>query len=457
MNMSIGSDPAMRDHFPSHLTPKTRSFRLDFVRGSLITLLTMATAIALFASGWILSNPAVADPRPAGAETVVRDFYAAVNQTIHSGDASALNPAVDEHAEMHGPLATVAPSRDGLTRYLLSLHVTNPQLELQVTGMTITGSRAVVEVDVRGADGGSFLGGALPKTAQWGAIDGLRIGNGRVLELWSEASGVALLETVGQVPATFAQIDPRTIELDRLTIEPTGSYIAGSKSDQRWLIGETSNLTVISTPLRTELTRAPLALDPLQRTLKPGQMLPVSTWSKTEIRNTGRETGSLLVLTIAVPAPKTIQAGSSSYRTASPEPIDSSLPGWWTGTPHQLGSNFTLVSVTNSIEEELPADHLNVTLAQATLTPGTILTDVETSGPTLLAITSGTLDLVSEDRSAANYRKNATHHDIDRIEAPYGAVIRSGSHAYFNNPGPEPVVVTIIALLPNDVTIGGNA
>jgi hypothetical protein len=456
MNTYFDFDPALQDLRSYRVPPRNGNQGPGVGRGLLFIVLSVATAVGLFASGWVLSNPTVADPRPAAAEVVVESFYAAVNQAIRSGDTSALDATIDEHAEMHGSLASIAPDRAGLTRYLLSLHASNPQLELRVNGMTITGSRAVVDLDMLGADSGSFLGGSLPKSGRWGATDGLRIGNGRVLELWSEASGVALLETVAQNPTTFATVLPRNITLDRLTIEPFGSFVAAGKNEMRWLVGESGNLTITSKTTRYDLIRAPLSLEPDRRSLKPGQLLPLPAWSQTEVRNTGKVTGTLLVLKIASQDPST-GSSSSHYLSTPPTPGDDSLPGWWGGSVRLSQGIVSLEPVTSSGLEALPSDHLNVTLAQATLTPGALLSDIEVTGPTLLAVKDGATDLVFDDGSTAIDPAKAGYHNIIQLMPENGAVIPPGSRAYLHNPSSEPIVVTFIALLPDDVTTGGDA
>jgi hypothetical protein len=148
---------------------------------TLKTLLTVATAIALFSAGWILSSPAVADPGEAAVEQVVRAFYAAVNQTIHTGEAAALDVMVDQHVIVHGSLAPLVPDRAGLSNYLLSLHATNPHLELHVVELTTTSNRAIVELAVQGGEEGTFLGSAVHALAQWGTVDALLVNNHRVL------------------------------------------------------------------------------------------------------------------------------------------------------------------------------------------------------------------------------------------------------------------------------------
>jgi hypothetical protein len=368
----------------------------------LTTFLTMATAVALFASGWILAAPAVADPRPGAAEEVVRSFYAAVNETIRTGDTNALETVMSEHASTHGPLETVAPNRAGLTHYLASLHANAPELELDIEELAVTGNRAVVDVKVTGAGEGSFLGSSLQDVQLWGKVDAFRVGNGHVLEFWSDATGLALLESQTSVPVFVEHPFTRAVTLDRLTIA----------AEER-----------------------------------------LQAWSETEVRNTGLETASLLVLTIAQPAVESTYYDQNPQSSSGPA---STWPKWKTGVSRRLGGA-TITTLTPDINTELPLDQAVIAVAQVTLAPGAFLADFQLSGPYLLVVDTGRLDLFAGDEQAWILQGPAHYLNDGRIEAGYGATLGPGAHAYLHNPGPDPAVVTLIAILPANAITGGSA
>jgi hypothetical protein len=419
----------------------------------LTTFLTVATAIALFASGWILAAPAVADPRPGAAEEVVRSFYAAVNEAIRTGDTNALETVMSEHASTHGPLETVAPNRAGLTHYLASLHANVPELELDIEELAVTGNRAVVDVNVTGGAEGSFLGSSLQDVQLWGSVDAFRVGNGHVLEFWSDATGLALLESQTSVPFFFGHPTKRVVTLDRLTIVPEGRLLAAGQDELHWLFGETDHITVTTTPNQTDQATPTATSSSSETRLHAGDLLALPTWSKTEVRNTGLETASLLVLTVAQPAKE------SAYYEQNPHPPSGTATGWpkWkTGVSQRLGGA-TFTTLTGAINNELPVDQAVIAVAQATLAPGAILSEVALSGPYVLVVDSGRLDLIAGDENAWIFQGPDDHHNNGRIEAGNGAEVGPGTHAYLRNPGPDPTVVTLVAILPANAITGGSA
>jgi predicted SnoaL-like aldol condensation-catalyzing enzyme len=406
----------------------------------LTTLLTLATAAALFASGWVLAAPAVADPRPVATEEVVHAFYAAVNKTIQTGDTTALETALDEHVITHGPLATVAPDQTGLINYLSSLHKFDPYLKLDVTGLAITGDRAVVDVRVSGAAEGAFLGSSLHDVTLWSTIDAFRIGNRRVLEFWSGATGLVLLESQTSVPVFFGHSTEQTVTLDRLTIAPKENLLAAEQDELHWLLGETDHVTVTSIPNQTD--QATPASEPIshETQLHAGDLLALPTWSSTEVRNTGLDTASLLVLTVVPTSNEHDYWGQNSQPAST---TTTRWPPWRTGVSQRLGGA-TVTALTSDINTELPTDQAVLAVARATLAPGAVLGDLALNGPCLLVVDNGRLDLISD------------HLNAGTIEAATGAKLGAGSHAYLHNPGVDPTVVTLIAILPAGAMNGGS-
>jgi SnoaL-like polyketide cyclase len=419
----------------------------------LTTFLTMATAIALFASGWILAAPAVADPRPGAAEEVVRAFYSAVNETIRTGDTNALETVMSEHASTHGPLETVAPNRAGLTHYLASLHANVPELELDIEELAVTGNRAVVDVKVTGAGEGSFLGSSLQDVQLWGKVDAFRVGNGHVLEFWSDATGLALLESQTSVPVFVEHPFTRAVTLDRLTIAAEERLQASGQDELRWLFGETDHITVTTTLNQADQATPTAAPISNETRLHAGNLLALPTWSETEVRNTGLETASLLVLTIAQPAVESTYYDQNPQSSSGPA---STWPKWKTGVSRRLGGA-TITTLTPDINTELPLDQAVIAVAQVTLAPSALLADFQLSGPYLLVVDAGRLDLFAGDEQAWILQGPAHYLNDGRMEAGNGATLGPGAHAYLHNPGPDPAVVTLIAILPASAITGGSA
>jgi SnoaL-like domain len=423
----------------------------------LTTLLTVATAVALFASGWIMATPAVADPRPDTTAAVVRDFYAAVNATIRTGDTAALESAMDEHVITHGPLATIAPDRAGLIHYLSSLHENDPYLALDVTEISMTGDRAVVDVRVLGAAEGAFLGSSLRDVPLWSTVDAFRIGNRRVLEFWSDATGLALLESQTSVPVAFERPLDRQLTLDHVTIAPEEKLIAAGQAELRWLLAETDHISVTTTPNPEEDWATPTAAPSSHETrLHAGELLALPMWSRTEVRNTEVEPASLLVLTVAEPPEEVPYYEQNPQSAVTASGAISGWPIWRTGLSLRQGGA-TITTLTGNYTTAIPEDQTVLAVARVTLAPGAVLTGIALTGPCLLAVDSGTLDLFASGEPAQIYQGKPDYLDAGTLAAETGALLPIGAIANLHNPGVDPTVVTLIAILPANAMTGGNA
>ena len=69
--------------------------------------------------------------RSPGGPDVVERFYAAVNETIATGNPGALRRVVNPSFTDENPLPGVNPGRAGLEAYLVSLHRSDPGLRLE--------------------------------------------------------------------------------------------------------------------------------------------------------------------------------------------------------------------------------------------------------------------------------------------------------------------------------------
>jgi hypothetical protein len=431
----------------------------------LITLLAMTTTVALFSGGWVLATSGVADSGPVATERVVRDFYSAVNETIRTGDSASLDKIVAENVVTHGSLAKLVTDRTGLTRYLASLHATRPQLELIMAEVVVTADRAIVTVLAQGAAEGAFLGSSLRGVTPWGTVDAFRVSNHRVSEFWSGTVEPVLLESLAHAP--FAVLDPpdRTITLDRLTIPAGGSYTATGAEEQRWLHVESGRVSAISTRLErskamllvSEGETAKLEMGSTEQRnpapLEAGDLVALPIWSQTEIRNIGPEPSSLLVLAAGFPASSL--SGSDPARQSGKPPADvvEGWPGWSGGASPVSESGAMLASLTGKIETTLPGDRTVIAMARATLAPGAVVPTFAT-GPHLLTVDAGMLNLITEGEPAWVYQGSGSNLNLGALGPGAGALLPEGAVANLRNQSAEPVVVTILAILPGDVFTG---
>jgi hypothetical protein len=411
----------------------------------LMTLLAIATGATLFATGWTLSSPAVADPRPFATEQVVREFYAAINLGIRTGDTTLVETIVLEDGVVHGGLATLAPDRAGLTRYVKSLHATAPQLELSVVDIFSAGDRSLVDIALAGADESDLLGSPIPDIALWGQTDALRVSDRKVVEFWSGANGMALFEPLAQ--ATFAEtVADRSVALDRLTILPGESFVAEGADESRWLYVESGQLTISTIHLERAPSIWAKESDLVERSLVPDDFVSVAIWRRTELRNAGREQASLLVLaadlTTMAPIMRMAPPGMDSVYPQGQSTTDSgrNLPSWWPGVQKRTDGEAMVKSLAGNVLSTLPVGEWSLTVARVTLAPRSVYSVNDVEGMHLMTVSDGSLEFSATVRDG--------YKSLRHVEAGAGALLDLGTVASLTNVGADPVVFTTVAILP---------
>jgi SnoaL-like polyketide cyclase len=417
----------------------------------LTILLTLATVVGIFAAGWVVANPAIADPEPAFSEETVRAFYAGINQTIQFGDSTAFESAVADHVVIHGPLASIAPDLAGLTRYLISLHATSPHVVLDVGEITTSGNRAMVSVSLTGANEGAFLGSPLNGMIPWGEVDAVRISNRRVVEFWSDATGFALLEPLAQAQLTIAFPAERIVSLARLSIPEGTSISAPGSSELRWLHVEAGDVAVEahddhSMSLVASPSIGPDSRDLARTLMHTGDLIGIPTRSRAEVHNVGRQTASVLELAISMPETN-LPRIDLAYPQGQPSTTGVFMPNWWTGedlTSLDLAFGNSLIG---GIKISLPAKQIVIATGQATLAPKATLSDLDLPGTSVLFVNSGVLDVISAEQAVFSYPGATRFQSAGRLDEESVGMLSHDAHANLHNPGPNPLVVTIFAIL----------
>lgn len=436
----------------------------------LLTSLVVVTVIAsLLGAGWMLASYAKADTSSASTEQAVRAFYDGVNGTIRSGNTEMLESVVAPDLIVHGPLGSLAQHQEGFTRYLASLHGTSPHLKVTVTEVVVSGDKALVNLTVQGDDNRVFLGSQLNGVAPWSSLDGIRVRNGQVSEFWSGGTGLDMLETLAQAPLSLLSGAQASITLDRLALPPGGSYAAASEFEKRWLFVESGSVAVV-TALRegqqeTGLS-SPISPEPpdggggeirTPATAEAGEFFSLLVWSKTEIHNTGASPANLLVFAAGTPNPfgngRVDPAGHSGQ---VPSAADLSWPGWGVSAPRMSETGATLTALTGNVQPELPAERSVIAVGSLTLAPGTDLV-TQPSGPQLLTVDTGQLDIVSEGSPAWIYDGAGSDLAVASLQAGGGAMLAKDAVVGLRNLGAEPVTITLFAIVPGSALIGGAA
>jgi predicted ester cyclase len=78
------------------------------------------------------------------------------------------------------------------------LHSAFPDLQIEIEDLIAEGDKVVGRVTARGTHQGAFMGIApTGKPVSFNAIDVVRIAGGKIVERWSQADNLALLQQLG--------------------------------------------------------------------------------------------------------------------------------------------------------------------------------------------------------------------------------------------------------------------
>ena len=116
-------------------------------------VLALVTGVVLAETRQVLVNPAVAgtDPRPTTAATLVRQFYAAANDLLATGDDTRIDGVLAADFVDHAPRPAPPPTAPASSARLRSLRSTAPKLRLTVLDIVAERDRVATRVAVEGA------------------------------------------------------------------------------------------------------------------------------------------------------------------------------------------------------------------------------------------------------------------------------------------------------------------
>jgi steroid delta-isomerase-like uncharacterized protein len=96
----------------------------------------------------------------------------------------------------------VPAGREGVKQVFRLLHTAFPDLQIEIEDLIAEDDQVVGRVAARGTHQGEFLGIApTGKPVSFNAINVVRIAGGKIVERWSQADNLALLQQLGAVPA----------------------------------------------------------------------------------------------------------------------------------------------------------------------------------------------------------------------------------------------------------------
>jgi predicted ester cyclase len=131
-------------------------------------------------------------------KALFRRWCEAISQNRLDRVEEIIAPDEVDHALPPG----VPAGLEGVKQVFTLLHTAFPDLYIEIEDLIAEGNQVVGRVTARGTHQGEFMGIApTGKPVNFNAIDVVRIAGGKIVERWSQADNLALLQQLGAVPA----------------------------------------------------------------------------------------------------------------------------------------------------------------------------------------------------------------------------------------------------------------
>lgn len=400
-------------------------------------VILVTTAIAMLVSSVLLPMPDPADASVQGGTEVVQRFYAAVNETIATGDPADLQMVVAPHFIEENPLPGVEPGRTGLENSLIALHGSVPGLRLVAEVLVASADQVVTRVDVRDDQTSAALPAAFGgRPAVWSAVEIFRVAGGAVVGRWSTTDRLALARPLAVVNHELPIPTPRVVSLSRVTMAPGARWDA-PLAGPRLLFVEEGSLDVQAA--RGSATKA---------TLGAG--------SDVVVTDGGRAEAPQCVMLAAgkawlAPAGDRIGTTNASTEAALLLVVTFSEPEIPTGVVPEavhLPPGVTVQILAGALATRLGSGAVTVALEQITLAPDADLTLSSAEGPILVAVETGALEAatwgtawVRNSRDGMSVASRAA-----RLSAENGLLLETGGMVALRNDDEQSAQALVVTI-----------
>jgi hypothetical protein len=250
-----------------------------------------------------------------------------------------------------------------------------------------------------------------------------------------------MYEPLARAPFPEMSAD-RAVALDRLSILPGESFIAEGREESRWLFVETGQIALSAKRLDWASSEWSLAPEIDSQPLASGDLLAVPVWSRSELRNDGREQANVLVLAVGLSSRATPRLDPAYPQGQSTTYAGLTLPSWWAGEQERADGDALVTSLVGNMMTTLPANGGMLAVAKVTMAPGSVITLDKLEGPYFVSVNAGSLELrfvVPEPDGLQ---------EIRQLDADIGTHLDSGNKLSLSNIDAAPVELTIFAILP---------
>jgi SnoaL-like domain len=382
---------------------------------------SIAAGVTLLNIGIALSDPGVvaSTSGPVAAnEQLVRDFYAAVNDTIRTGKPGKLNTIVAPNVAWCLACPGQSPTRESLKNYLVNLHRTAPETRLVVDSV-VAGFQDMVTVHVN-VSGYPLVGDPVP----WGPVDTIHIDGGLIARRLNGPKSVTLTDSL--LRTQFDALPPAVngIAMARLFL-PVGSSLEGLLSPgPTVLVVESGAIAVRSANdgriVRTGAAETSMGDDFI--TLHQGDAAIIRSGVRHTLRQAGMKPAVALGVTLYYVASAIDRLPGRQDLTSFVSPDRSGTPTMAFATVHYMA---------NGDMGEWPAGPVSFSIGRVILTPGARMTP-SSDNSLLVAVDSGALGISGEEESTT--------------AAGDGMLLPAGTAREFRNAGNVLTVLLVLSI-----------
>jgi predicted SnoaL-like aldol condensation-catalyzing enzyme len=411
----------------------------------IVVSLALVTGFALAETRLVVVAPTVVSGQDAArdrnAETI-RRFYAAVNDTLRTGEVASLDRLVGNDLIEHSSRPGVSSDRAGLLDYLVSLHRTAPTLHLTVLDVVAQDDRVAARVRVDGGNDAAFLGLPIATDRFWSTFDVFRLESGWIVEHWADEAGLASFDPLVTVTVPVGRPARKAVTLERWTYAPNTVGRGSTYLGFAVFFVERGTLTFdLDVRSRTSVRLVTVAdgsgadgkaVEPGNTArLGTGDTLVVPDGAVYEVRNEESMPMDALVLTAITPMPTT---GPGAPVSARPDPVGS-----------------TRTHLAGGLTANLPSGDVVIAIGRAALAAWTVLPAHVVDVAELIAVEEGDLALSASGGEAwVSNGPMSGMRDADSAGLPPGggALIQSGASVVYRNAGASPLGIVLVTFRP---------
>ncbi|HEY7035117.1 MAG TPA: ester cyclase [Thermomicrobiales bacterium] len=408
----------------------------------LALVLALVTGVVLAEARLVVLVPTVpgdADPQGRASDTVIRRFYATVDDALASGDVTALAGVVAADFVDHDPRPGVAADRAGILHAVQSLHAVAPGLRLTVLDVLADGDRVVARVQVDGAEAGSFVGLPLTRTQLWDGVDEFRVQGGRVVEHWGDSATLATVNPLLGVTVPVDRPTRKAVTVERWTYAPDAGETRATNLGFLVILIDAGSLTIHLDTLSVRAERlvprgragaGDRAVAPgATATLVPGDAMVVPQGGLMALRNDGTMATTALIVAAATPFPQSDLESGTGGETED------------MGVVHQV--------LAGGMTADLPDAQATVEIGRVALAAGAEFRPHRAGAVELVAVETGTLAMTASDGAAwATLGPTAGTHraDAETVPAGGGALVETGTTVGYGTAGSDPLGLLLVGI-----------